>query len=137
MRQVDSAVDRLLILLRNKILENGFTQLDVQQALGWGRSYISQLLAKQKKIRIEQVLLILDVIHVDAAEFFAELYAAYPPYTSGQPVPPTTEPVEGEDRLRELRELEALAGGLVALLLERRLITDDELVAAIEAARLE
>ncbi len=54
-------------------LQRGYTQLEVQQELGWGRSYISQLVTKQKSPRVEQVLLILGVIGVDPAEFFAEL----------------------------------------------------------------
>ena len=35
------------------------------------RSYVTQLLMKQKALRVEQVLLILKVIGVDPAEFFA------------------------------------------------------------------
>ena len=62
---VQPEVDRYLTLLRNKIRERGYTQLQVQEALGWGRSYISQLLTRQKALRIEQVLLILSVIEVD------------------------------------------------------------------------
>ncbi len=83
MVRVQREVDRYLTLLRNKIRERGFTQLQVQEALGWGRSYISQLLTRQKALRIEQVLLILSVIGVDPREFFGEIYAAaaiaYPP----------------------------------------------------------
>ena len=71
---VERELDSVLTLLRNKIRERGFTQLEVQEALGWGRSYISQLLTKQKSLRIEQVLLILNVIGVDPSEFFGELY---------------------------------------------------------------
>ncbi len=67
-------VDRMLITLRNKIREKGFTQLKVQADLKWGRSYISQLLTKQKSLRVEQVLQILDVIGIEPAEFFAELF---------------------------------------------------------------
>ena len=71
---VERELESVLTLLRNKIRERGFTQLEVQEALGWGRSYISQLLTKQKSLRIEQVLLILNVIGVDPSEFFGELY---------------------------------------------------------------
>ena len=74
MYAVERELDRVLTLLRNKIRERGFTQLEVQEALGWGRSYISQLLTKQKSLRIEQVLLILNVIGIDPREFFGELY---------------------------------------------------------------
>ena len=71
MRTIERELDRVLTLLRNKIRERGFTQLEVQEALGWGRSYISQLLTKQKSLRIEQVLLILNVVGVDPGEFFS------------------------------------------------------------------
>ena len=72
----DREVENCLTLLRNLIRQKGFTQLDVQQALGWGRSYISQLLTKQKALRYEQILLMLNVIGVSPEEFFAELFPA-------------------------------------------------------------
>ena len=72
--EAERELDRVLTLLRNKIRERGFTQLEVQEALSWGRSYISQLLTKQKSLRVEQVLLILEVIGVKPGEFFGELY---------------------------------------------------------------
>ena len=75
MINVEREIDRILTLLRNKIREQGFTQLQVQAELEWGRSYISQLLTKQKSLRVEQVLRILDVIGIEPAEFYAELYS--------------------------------------------------------------
>ncbi|NIQ93618.1 MAG: helix-turn-helix transcriptional regulator, partial [Desulfuromonadales bacterium] len=63
--QIEKEVDRILTLLRNKIRERGFTQLEVQEKLNWGRSYISQLLTKQKSLRVEQVLMILETINVN------------------------------------------------------------------------
>ena len=74
MRQTEAELNRYLTLLRDKIRERGHTQLEVQGALGWGRSYISQLLTKQKALRVEQVLLILKVIAVDPVEFFGSQY---------------------------------------------------------------
>lgn len=67
-------VDRALRLLRSKIHERGFTQLRVQEALGWGRTYISQLLRRQKSLRYDQILQILEVIEVEPTDFFAELF---------------------------------------------------------------
>ena len=72
---IEREVDRVLTLLRNKIRERGYTQLEVQAALGWGRSYISQLFTRQKNLKVEQVLLMLQVIGVDPAEFYGELYS--------------------------------------------------------------
>ena len=74
MKNLDKEIERVLSLLRNKIRERGFTQLEVQEQLHWGRSYISQLVTRQKALRLEQILCILDVIGVSPTEFFGELY---------------------------------------------------------------
>ncbi len=88
MRQVEAEVDRYLTLLGNRIRGQGYTQIEVQDALGWGRSYISQLVTKAKALRIEQVLLILNIIGIDPAEFFAELYGPPgAPYATARPGP--------------------------------------------------
>ena len=129
MREVERQLDRILTLLRNKIRQRGFTQLEVQEVLGWGRSYISQLLTKQKSLRVEQVLLILNVIGVDPAAFFAELY---PPSESsdraGWPAP-------GERPASALqgdyRGVRSLLRGLVDLLVQRQVISAEELSAAV------
>ncbi len=68
-------VGRVLTLLRMKIRERGFTFLEVQEALGWGRAYLSQLFERQKALRFEQVFAVLRIIDIDPAEFFAELFA--------------------------------------------------------------
>ncbi len=126
---VEPEVDRFLTLIRNKIRERGFTQLQVQEALGWGRSYISQLLTKQKALRVEQVLLVLSVIGIDPREFFQELYATsfYP--GAGTPAPD----VEEETRLRrELKNLRSMVHGLADLLLGEQVISAEDLSIAVE-----
>ncbi len=75
MTAIERDIDKWLTLLRNKIVERGFTQAEIQEALGWGKSYISQLLTKQKPLQAEQTLLILSVIGVDPGTFFTELFA--------------------------------------------------------------
>ena len=55
----------MLMVLRSKIRGRGLTQLEVQDRLGWGRSYISQLVTRQKSLRVEQLVLILEVIGVE------------------------------------------------------------------------
>ena len=135
---VEKEVDRVLTLLRNKIRERGFTQLEVQEALGWGRSYISQLLTKQKSLRVEQVLLILDVIGVDPAEFFAELYyipgAAYPRQAgvAGAAFGPRGVGPKSDDAFEEMR---AMVRGLVWLLIDKELIDVDELTAVVKSRK--
>ncbi len=131
MRIVDKEVDQVLTLLRNKIREKGFTQLQVQEALSWGRSYISQLLTKQKSLRIEQVLLILDVIGIDPGDFFAELYhyprAATASYSPGRSVSRLAAVTEGSDPPGNFEEMRSLVRGLVWLLIDKELIDVDEL----------
>lgn len=130
MRIVDKEVDQVLTLLRNKIRERGFTQLQVQEALSWGRSYISQLLTKQKSLRVEQVLLILDVIGIDPADFFSELYH-YPrapvAYRDVGPAAP-----HGDDLGSSFEEVRGLVRGLVWLLIDKEVIDVDELTAAVK-----
>ncbi len=129
MRQVDADVERYLSLLRNKIRERGFSQLEVQAALSWGRSYLSQLLTKQKKLRLEQVLMILDVIGIAPAEFFAELY--FPGGASRSFRPPTN---AGSEKLRQqIERFRALLEGLVGLLVEKGIVNADDLRATAEA----
>lgn len=148
MRIVQSEIDRVLTLLRNKIRERGFTQLEVQEALSWGRSYISQLLTKQKSLRVEQILLILNVIGVDPSEFYSELYQLSSPDRRGAvesygsrryPKPAYESSVEtaeigvpGEFS-RSFQELRSLLRGLVRLLVDKNVINVDELSTAVKA----
>ncbi len=124
---VQHEVDRCLTLLRNKIRDRGFTQLEVQDALGWGRSYISQLLTRQKALRIEQVLLILSVIEIPAVEFFAELYRL--PLATGADDQALSETTESIAKLR------GVLNDMVNLLLEKKIITPEDLPAALKAVR--
>ena len=128
METIEHEVNRYLTLLRDKIREHGYTQLEVQETLGWGRSYISQLLTKQKNLRVEQVLLILSVIGIDPTEFFGELYAHGSPYR-GRPSAPSPPPETTQAITTLRRELHAL----VELLLEKQLISAEDLSAAVEA----
>ena len=124
MQQIDAEVDRYLTLLRNKIRQQGFTQIEVQQALGWGRSYISQLLTKQKALRLEQVLLILGVIGAEPVEFFRELYWPGAAYAASRAAAP---PGQAEELQGQLRDVQAQLRGLVSLLVEKGLITAGDL----------
>lgn len=145
MSRLERELDRFLTLLRNKIRERGFTQLEVQQALGWGRSYISQLLTKQKSLRVEQVLMILDVINVPPSEFFSELYHFPPAYT--QPVAGMEGASNGSelvipggygppgDVVNAYRELSSLVQGLLRVLIEKKVIDPEELESAVRTSR--
>ncbi len=133
MRQVDREVDRYLTLLSDRVRGQGFTQLEVQEALGWGRSYISQLVTKQKSLRLDQVLLVLSVIGVEPAEFFAELYQPRRFYGHA-PAPMASSTAAALDN--ELPTLKAYLHAVRELLLDKGLISADELDAAVEAADL-
>lgn len=92
---VSRDIDTILSALRRSIQNRGFTQQEVQTALGWGRTYISQLFRKQKILRVEQVLSILHVIGVRPRTFFAEIYGPLPTVES-ETNPAETEPVRPE-----------------------------------------
>ncbi|MEM7350847.1 MAG: helix-turn-helix transcriptional regulator [Acidobacteriota bacterium] len=147
---LEREIERVLTLLRNKIRERGFTQLEVQEALAWGRSYISQLLTKQKSLRVEQVLLILNVIGVDPGEFYAELYQLSPvdkmrsveDYSDGRyrsasynpsSIAEVSDPGMTGEFSRSFQELRSLLRGLVRLLVDKNLINVDELTTAVKA----
>lgn len=130
---VRAEVDRALTLLRNKIRERGFTQLEVQQALSWGRSYISQLLTRQKALRLEQILSILNVIEIEPGEFFAELYQ-YPRGGSGR-WPAVVDAEELESNARKLGELDALVRNLLQVLIDRGLVDRVDLPSTADSIR--
>ncbi len=127
MLTVDREVDRYLTLLGNKIRQKGFTQLEVQEALGWGRSYISQLVTRQKNLRLDQVLSILLVIGVEPGIFFGELYAVAPRHQSQPSALPN----------QELKQMKSMLQGLTEVLVERGLITQRGLSQAVAEQRAE
>ncbi len=129
---VDREVDRYLTLLGNKIREKDFTQLEVQEALGWGRSYISQLVTRQKSLRLEQVLSILQAIGVEPGIFFSELYASVPPLGAGPYQAPSSALPH-----RELEQMRSMLQGLTELLVERGLITQRGLSEAVAGQKAE
>lgn len=150
-QQIEKEVDRILTLLRNKIRERGFTQLEVQEKLNWGRSYISQLLTKQKSLRVEQVLMILETIKVEPKDFFAELYQFprpdyrlrslddYADAQFGEPMmsPTLVNEATGEsysEFYRNYRQLRAMVRGLVQLMVDREMVSLEEIIAAAKAA---
>ncbi len=131
MRQVDHEVDRYLTLLSDKVRGRGYTQLEVQDALGWGRSYISQLVTRQKSLRLDQVLLILGVIGVEPSEFFAELYNPRRAFSlAAEPITPATEAMLS----RELPRLKAYLQAVRRLLLDKGVISAKDLSIAVDAA---
>ena len=78
MRDVEEDLVRIRETLRRDIRDRGFTQTEVQEALGWGRNSVSELLNAKKPMRMDQVLRILDAIGVRHADFFGEVFGFDP-----------------------------------------------------------
>ena len=143
-RPIERDLDRVLGRLRNLIREKGFTQLEVQEALGWGLSYISQLLTQQKSLRVEQVLSILNVVEVDPAEFFGEVFGLErAPLGRRRRVSRRSAPRRAPSRPRApgdaaaLREVRTEYETLVKALTRKELINVSELEAYVRKARAE
>ena len=141
MRSIQRDLDRTLARLRSLIREQGFTQLEVQEALGWGRSYISQILTQQKALRVEQVLLILNVVGVDPAEFFGEVFSLESGPSGRGQVSRRSAPRRAPDRHRAsgnaaaLQEMSMEYEALVEALMRKELIELSELEAYVRRAR--
>ncbi len=139
MRKIDRDLDWILGRLRDLIRERGFTQLEVQEVLGWGRNYIGQLLNRQKSLRVDQVLLILNVIDVKPESFFADVYMLTEPRRphgrAGQAAASLTDDLDAATPRVKLRRLRKQLDGLVSLLEQKALIDSADLDDAIEKAR--
>ena len=109
--EVGRQVTGVLRLLRGKITESDLTQTAIQDRLGWGRSYISQLFSRAKGLRVDQVLRILGVLGIEAKDFYAELYMPQ---------------LVAESRARELKLLWAQHRTLVRLLEAKGILTAEE-----------
>ncbi len=115
---VHELVVPFLALLGKKIHEQTFTDLEVEEVLGWDRGHIQQLMTGRKSLHVEEVLSILGVVGVEPGEFFAELYG----------LPPRVETPRAK-----LAELSTLADGLADLLVRNGLVTASELARAVAA----
>ena len=126
MLSAEKEVHRAILLLRQEIREQGYTQLEVQKELNWGRSYISQLFTKQKALRYDQILLILRVIGVDPCEFFTALFP--PPLLS--PIQHFEAPVVPRDHPDEtsVYSLRSLLTGCILTMVDKDLATQEEIM---------
>ncbi len=124
MNTIEKEIDRMLDLLRAKILEKGYTQREIQSLLGWGPSYISQLMNQQKSLRFEQMLRILQVIGVDPLDFFAELYKL--DELPQAPASAAPDPALVAKLQQDLAEQRQLLRALTRLLADKQLLTGPE-----------
>lgn len=139
MRTVERDIDRILAGLRKAMRERGYTQLEVQEVYRWGKSYISQLLTKQKSPSVEQVLLILKAIQVTPQDFFGDIYlldeAHRPTTRRGRQAARATLASAASAHDVELRRMEALYRGLVTVLTRKSVIDAAALEHAIDTVR--
>lgn len=70
----DDILDHLHAVMRRKRV----TQQQIQIQLGWGSSYISQLLTGRKRLRIDILLDMLTALNISPVEFFAEIETPNP-----------------------------------------------------------
>jgi transcriptional regulator with XRE-family HTH domain len=76
MRNVDRDLDRIRYLLRRMIVNSGLTQTEIQTRCSWGRGSLSQMLSGRKTLKVEAVLIVLDVLGIEPRHFFAQLYGS-------------------------------------------------------------
>ena len=140
-RTVDRDLKRVLAHLRQSIRDSGLTQLEIEEALEWGRGYITQLLYQRKGLRFDQVLQILNVCGVDAATFFDEIYGFDQPHavTSSRGWPtiglrPAAQPASTAELLDGLRRTRRLLDAVVTVLTDKQLINAQELDDAVAKA---
>ena len=128
MASVEEEAGKARALLGKKIKEQGFTQIQVQELLGWGGGHISLLVHGQKALRFEKILAILGVIDVTPAAFFAELYR----------IPLAPEPLpEGEAKqlaqsITHEFDGQAIIQAVLQLLQQHRVLQHTELIAALK-----
>lgn len=82
--EVEHEIKRILDALRAAMRERKVTQLHVQEVMGWGKSYISQIMTHQKRLQVGQLLAILHAMGVTPRDFFAQLYG-FPLVLPGKP----------------------------------------------------
>lgn len=74
MSRTDRDLERIRELLREKLRESGVAHWQVEAALGWDRGHIGELLADVRRLQVDELLRILDVIRVAPEDFLSEIY---------------------------------------------------------------
>jgi hypothetical protein len=82
----DPYVKRMLDVLESMIRERSFTQKRIQEELGWGASFVSQMRNQHKELRVDPLLKILMVIGVEPSHYFARVFAEPPETENSDPV---------------------------------------------------
>ncbi len=70
----EQETERLLKKIRLLVFFSDSSQRDLERRAGFSRGYLSQLLHGHVDIKLWQLLVILNAMHVHPSEFFAELF---------------------------------------------------------------
>jgi transcriptional regulator with XRE-family HTH domain len=100
--EVEVEVDRVCEALREVIRRKKSSLRNVEQALGQGRGYMSQLLGGNVDIKLKHVFSILGVIGVKADEFFSHVYSRSDPVAAVRGLVSRAELDEIKSRLTKL-----------------------------------
>ncbi len=71
MSQVEQELEALRKTIDTLIRKSGFTQQQLEEAIGWGRSFISQMVNDRKELRVEPILRILEKLGMTFSQFCA------------------------------------------------------------------
>ena len=104
--EVEVQVDRVCEALREVIRRKKSSLRQVEQVLGQGRGYMSQLLGGNVDIKLKHVFSVLAVIGVDPDEFFLNVYSRSDPVAAVRGLVSRAELDEIKSRLARL-ELES------------------------------
>ena len=81
-------VDYILRLLDTVIRTSGVPRAEIDHKLGQSLGYLSRLLNGRIEVKLRQVFEVLDLIHMEPAEFFHIAYPRSPTRRSGPTAPP-------------------------------------------------
>jgi transcriptional regulator with XRE-family HTH domain len=103
--EVEVEVERVCEALRDAIRRKKSSLRSVEQALGQGRGYMSQLLGGNVDIKLKHVFSVLAVIGVQADEFFLNVYTRSDPVAAVRGLVSRAELDEIKSRLARLERV--------------------------------
>jgi transcriptional regulator with XRE-family HTH domain len=107
--EVELEVERVCESLREVIRRKKSSLRNVEQALGQGRGYMSQLLGGNVDIKLKHVFSVLSVIGVEPDEFFMNVYSRSDPVAAVRGLVSRAELDEIKSRISELENRNATA----------------------------
>ncbi|MGH9362315.1 MAG: helix-turn-helix domain-containing protein [Thermoanaerobaculia bacterium] len=76
---VEQSVERLRRALQRRIRDEGNSFREVEDRLGVGRDYVSQLLRGSMDLKVKHLFALFEVLEMEPGEFFRALYPAARP----------------------------------------------------------